>query len=203
MQNVLGFSPLQTGSAYLPLTFAVGTSAAIGTRLIGKAATRPVLVVGLIITGGGLIFLSRIPVEGTYLGNVLPGLLIVAAGIGAAFVAITTAADAGVPRDQAGLAAALLNSAQQVGGALGLAVLSAIATARTSHLLGGHDQPAHALTAGFQRALLVGGLFVLAATPVALRTRNSRGEHDEEKATVVRAELTPTTDNRTIAQEAS
>jgi EmrB/QacA subfamily drug resistance transporter len=177
MQTVLGFSPMQTGSAYLPLTFAVGISAGIGTQLITRVGTRPVLVAGLIITGGGLIYLSRIPVDGTYLADILPPLLVIAFGVGGAFVAITTAGNAGVPPDQAGLAAALLNAAQQVGGALGLAVLSAIATSHTNHLLGRQDAPLHAATAGFQRALFIGGLFVLAATVVALRTRNSRGEH--------------------------
>jgi EmrB/QacA subfamily drug resistance transporter len=178
MQTVLGFSPLQAGAAYLPLTVVGGMSAGIATRMITKFGTRPVLVAGLAITGSGLIYLSRIPVSGTYFGDVLPGLLVVGAGVVGAFAAITTAGNAGVPADKAGLAAALLNAAQQLGGALGLAVLSAIATARTNHLIDRHDVSAHALTAGFQRALLVGGLFVLAATAFGLRTRNSRGEHE-------------------------
>jgi hypothetical protein len=188
MQTVLGFSPLQAGSAYLPLTLTGGMSAGIATRMITKLGTRPVLVAGLTITGGGLIYLSRIPVSGSYVADVLPGLLVVGAGVVGAFAAITTAGNAGVPADRAGVAAALLNAAQQLGGALGLAVLSAIATARTSHLIDRHDPAADALTAGFHRALLVGGLFVLAATAFGLRTRNSRGEHGAEPM-VVEAEL--------------
>lgn len=178
MQTVLNFSPLQTGSAYLPLTVVVGVFAGIGTRLIGRIGTRPVLVSGLLVTGVGLVVLSRIPVDGSYLSDILPGLLITAAGVGFAFVAITTAGNAGVPAERAGLAAALLNSAQQVGGALGLAVLTAIATSRTRHQLHGGIAPAQAYTEGFQRALLVGGLFLFASTLIALRVRNSRGEHD-------------------------
>lgn len=135
---------------------------------------------GLLITGGGLVQLSRIPVDGGYLGDVLPGLLLVGAGIVGAFAAMTTAGNAGVPAEEAGLAAALLSAAQQLGGALGLAVLSAIATARTNQGLARHDLPTTAATAGFQRALLVGGLLVIAAAALGLRTRSSRGEHDTQ-----------------------
>jgi EmrB/QacA subfamily drug resistance transporter len=176
MQTILGFSPLQAGLAYLPLTLVGGISAGLSTPLITRFGTRPVLVVGLIITGGGLFYLSDISVGGSYVADVMPGLMIVGAGLVAAFAAITTAGNAGVPPDQAGLAAALLNSAQQLGGALGLAVLSAIATSRTDQLRNQHFVAAHALTAGFQRALFVGGLFVIAAIVLGLGTRNSRGE---------------------------
>ena len=182
MQNVLGFSPLQTGLAYLPLTVAGGLSVAIITPLITRFGTRPVLIAGLIITGGGPLYLSRIPVTGTYLGGVLPGLLVVGAGVIGAFAAMTTAGNAGVPADLAGLAAALLNAAQQLGGALGLAVLSAIATARTHHQLDRHDLPTHAATAGFQRALFVGATLIFVAAAGGLFTRNTRGEQTIEPA---------------------
>jgi hypothetical protein len=98
--------------------------------------------------------------------------------LGAVFVAVTTAANAGVAADKAGLAAALLNASQQVGGALGLAIFSAIATSRTSHLLASHTAPADALLSGFQRALLASSIFLLAAALVALRVTNTRGEQD-------------------------
>ncbi len=176
MQNVLGYSPLQTGSSYLPLTVGVGISAGISTQLIGRIGTRPVIVAGALITAGGLYYLSRIPVDGSYLTDLLPGLMIVSLGIGGVFVATTTAANAGVPADTAGLAAALVNASQQVGGALGLAIFSAIATSRTNHLLATGTPAGHALTSGFHRALLAAGIFLLAAAIVALRTRNVRGE---------------------------
>ncbi|HYU66771.1 MAG TPA: MFS transporter, partial [Jatrophihabitantaceae bacterium] len=115
MQNVLGYSPLQTGSSYLPLTVGVGISAGISTQLIGRIGTRPVIVAGALATAGGLFYLSRIPVDGSYLTDLLPGLMIVSLGIGGVFVATTTAANAGVPADKAGLAAALVNASQQVG----------------------------------------------------------------------------------------
>jgi MFS family permease len=106
----------------------------------------------------------------------LPGLMIASFGLGAVFVSVTTAANEGVPPEQAGLAAALLNASQQVGGALGLAVFSAIATSRTNHLLAGHTPPPEALTSGFHRALLACSICLAAAALFALRTTNTRGE---------------------------
>jgi EmrB/QacA subfamily drug resistance transporter len=182
MQNVLGYSPLQTGSSYLPLTVGVGISAGISTQLIGRFGTRPVIVAGALVTAAGLFYLSRIPVDGSYLVDLLPGLMIVSLGIGGVFVATTTAANAGVPADKAGLAAALVNASQQVGGALGLAIFSAIATSRTSHLLATGTPAGPALTSGFQRALLAAGVFLLAASIVALRTRNVRVEGHQPAA---------------------
>jgi MFS family permease len=111
----------------------------------------------------------------------LPGLLIASFGLGAVFVAVTTAANEGVPADQAGLAAALLNASQQVGGALGLAVFSALATARTNHLLAGHTPPPDALTSGFHQALLACSICLAAAAIIALRTTNTRGETAREE----------------------
>jgi MFS family permease len=102
--------------------------------------------------------------------------MVMSLGLGAVFVAVTTAANAGVPANKAGLAAALLNASQQVGGALGLAIFSAIATSRTHHLLAAHTPPAHALTSGFQRALLAGSIFLVASAVIGLRTSNTRGE---------------------------
>jgi MFS family permease len=179
MQNVLGYSAIRTGAAYLPLCFAVGISAGITGRLINRIGTRPLIAVGALITSAGVYELSRIPVHGSYLSDLLPGLLIVAFGIGAVFVATVTAANDGVPADKAGLAAALLNASQQLGGALGLAIFSAVATARTKHLLGQHDGMPHALTQGFHRALLVGSVFLLAAALVAVRSPNTRGESNQ------------------------
>jgi EmrB/QacA subfamily drug resistance transporter len=176
MQNVLGYSPIKTGAAYLPLCGAIGVSAGITGQLIGRIGTRPLIAVGALITSAGVYELSRIPVNGSYVSDLLPGLLIVAFGIGAVFVATVTAANDGVPPDRAGLAAALLNASQQLGGALGLAIFSAIATARTHQLLGQHDAAPHALTQGFHRALLAGSVFLLAAALVAVRSPNTRGE---------------------------
>jgi EmrB/QacA subfamily drug resistance transporter len=141
MQNVLGYSPIQTGLAYLPLCFAVAVSAGISSQLLARVGTRPVIVVGAIVAAAGLYWLSRIPVDGSYLTDLLPGTLVLALGGGAVFVGVTTAANAGVPSDKAGLAAALLNASQQLGGALGLAILTAAATSRTNDVLAAGNPP--------------------------------------------------------------
>jgi predicted MFS family arabinose efflux permease len=176
MQNVLGYSAIQTGAAYLPLCFAIGISAGIASQLLSRLGTRPVIVAGAVIAAGGLYWLSRIPVHGSYVSDLLPGMLVLSLGFGPVFVGVTTAANAGVPADKAGLAAALLNASQQLGGAVGLAIFSAIATSRTHDLLAAHTPPAHALTSGFQQSLLAGSIFILAAAIIALRATNTRGE---------------------------
>jgi EmrB/QacA subfamily drug resistance transporter len=176
MQNVLQYSPLKTGLAYLPLTFGVGVAAGISSKLMSRVGTRPLVVVGAAIGSAGLFVLSRIPVDGSYLTDLLPGLMIVSFGLGAVFVAVTTAANAGVKASDAGLAAALLNASQQVGSALGLAIFSAAATARTADVLTHHAPTAAAATAGFQRALLLGCAFLLAAAFVGLRVTNAHEE---------------------------
>ena len=188
MQDVLGYSPIQTGAAYLPLSFAVVVAAGITSQLVSRTGTRPLIVVGSLIAAGGLYWLSRIPVHGSFVADLLPGTLVVAVGGGAVFVAVTTAANAGVPGDKAGLAASLLNASQQLGGALGLAILSAVATGRTHHLLAAHEPTANALTSGFSRGFLVGAGFILAAAAIALRATNTRGEPEPsvEEAAVVR-----------------
>src|ERR1043166_8215844 len=134
------------------------------------------MVAGAVIGAGGLYWLSRIPVGGSYTADLLPGLLLVGFGIAGLFVAVATAANAGVPGDKAGLAAALLNASQWLGGALGLAIFTAVSTSRTNHLLAAGTPVSHALTAGFQRALLVGSIFILGSAVIALRATNSRGE---------------------------
>ena len=181
MQNVLGYSPIQTGAAYLPVTVGVGIAAGVTSQLLSRIGTRPLIVAGSLIAAGGVYYLSRIPVDGSYATDLLPGLVVMSIGIGVVFVAVTTAANAGVPSDKAGLAAALLNASQQVGGALGLAIFSAIATSRTTDLLAAHASPADALTSGFHRALLASSLFLAAAAVVATRITNTRGEQDRAK----------------------
>jgi EmrB/QacA subfamily drug resistance transporter len=176
MQNVVEYSPIRSGSAYLPVTAVLAVTAGISAKLFARTGTRPVIVAGTLIAAAGIFLLSRIPVHGTYPVNLLPGLVVMAAGLGAVLVAVTTAANADVAPDQAGLAAGLLSASQQLGTALGLAIFSAIATARTSALLAAHAPRDQALTGGFQRALLACAAFLLAAALVALRASNTRGE---------------------------
>ncbi|SED50891.1 MFS transporter [Rhodococcus koreensis] len=176
MQNVLGYSPMQTGAAYLPLCLGVGVAAGLSSQLLTRIGTRPVTVVGALAAAAGLFYLSRIPVDGSYLADLFPGLMIVSLGLGAVFVGVTTAANAGVPADEAGLAAALLNASQQVGSALGLAIFAAIATSYSQRLLAANSPVPEALTFGFQRALLTGSIFLAAAALIALRTGNAHGD---------------------------
>jgi predicted MFS family arabinose efflux permease len=176
MQNVLGFSRIEAGAAYVPTALGVAVAAGICTRLMPRTGTRPIIVVGALVDAAGIYLISRIPVHGSYLTDLLPGLVIMSFGFGAVFVAVTTAAQAGVPADKAGLAAALINTSTWVGGALGLAIFSAISTSRAHDLLKAGAPLDHALTAGFGRALLACSLFLLAAAAIALRATNTRGE---------------------------
>jgi EmrB/QacA subfamily drug resistance transporter len=176
MQNVLGFSQLQAGTAYLPATAGVAISSGIASQLFARLGTRPIIVAGALISAGAVYWLSRIPVDGSYLGDLLPGLLIMSFGLGFVFVGVNTAANAGVPTDKAGLAAALVNTSTWLGGALGLAIFSVIATTQTQHLLATHASQPDALTSGFRHALVACSIFLVAAALIALRATNTRGE---------------------------
>jgi EmrB/QacA subfamily drug resistance transporter len=176
IQNVLGYSRIQAGAAYIPTTFGVAISSGIASKLFARTGTRPIIVAGALLGSAGVFWLSHIPVNGSYLRDLLPGLLIMSAGLGAVFVGVTTAAQAGVPPDRAGLAAALINTSTWLGGALGIAIFSAISTSRAHHLLAAHASTQYALTAGFQRALLACSIAMLVAAVLAVRATNTRGE---------------------------
>lgn len=176
MQNVLGYTPIQSGSAYLPVTVGIVLAAGMSSQLIPRIGTRPIIVAGTLIAAVGMYSLSRVPVHGSYLTDLLPGLMVMSIGLGAVFVTVTTAANAGVPADKAGLAASLLNTSLQLGSALGLAAFSAIATARTGDLLAIGAAPAQALTSGFQRALLASSIALLIAAAIATRATNTRAQ---------------------------
>jgi EmrB/QacA subfamily drug resistance transporter len=180
MQNVLGLSPLEAGAAYIPVTIGVGISSVTSTRLVPRIGSRPLIVAGSLIGALGVFWLSRITAHGGYVADVLPGLVVMALGLGAVFVGVQNAANAGVPAEHAGLAAALITASSTLGGALGLAIFSAIATSRTHHLLAAHAAPSEALTSGFGYALMACSLFLVAAAAMALRTAKSR---DRQAAT--------------------
>jgi predicted MFS family arabinose efflux permease len=189
MQDVLGLSKLAAGAAYLPPTFGVAISAAVATNLMGKVGTRPVIVGGAILGAGGIFWLSKIPVDGSYWSNVLPGLIVTAFGLGGVLVGATTAAQDGVSPDKAGLAAALINSSMWVGGALGVAIFSAVSTSTTADRLAERASQAQALTAGFQDALFLAAIFLAAAAVIALRPPNTHGEQAVAPAPESRPEL--------------
>lgn len=178
MQNVLGYSPTKAGLAYIPITIGVAAAAGISSQLFARTGTRPVIVAGALLGAGGIYYLSRIPVHGSYLSDLLPGLLIMAIGLGAVFVGVITAANAGVPPDKAGLAASLIGASQQLGAALGLAIISAIVASRTTDLLNAASPPDQltALTSGYRYGLVAGAAFLLGAAIIALGAANTRGE---------------------------
>jgi EmrB/QacA subfamily drug resistance transporter len=182
MQQVLGYDALTTGLAYLPLALNIIVSAGVASALVTRIGFKPTLVAGLLLVAGGLVWLGQVSPDGSYVGDILfPGLL-TAWGLGLSFVPVTIAAVTGTRDDEAGLASGLINTAQQVGGALGLAVLSAVANGRTDHVIAtGERNAAVALTEGFQDAFLAGaGLVLLAAllATVLISSRDSR-EHAE------------------------
>ena len=172
MQQVLAFSPLRTGVAYLPITFGFIVAAAAVTPLIGRVGVKWLLAAGMLVAGAAFLLLARLPYHGSYAVDILPAFIVLPLGAGVAFLAVTNAAVAGVEAQDAGLASALLNTSQQVGGALGLAILSTIATARTNSVLAADPRMglAPALVEGFHRAFVVGACFAAAGAVLALLT---------------------------------
>jgi EmrB/QacA subfamily drug resistance transporter len=168
MQQVLGYDALQAGVAYLPLAVGIIVSAGVASQLVTRFGVRPVLITGLLLTAVGLLWFSQISVGGSYLGDILFPSVIAAFGLGFAFVPMTIAAVAGVEPHEAGLASGLINTSQQIGGALGLAVLAAIANSRRDAVIEAGSTLPVALTEGFQTALIVGAGFALVGAVLAL-----------------------------------
>jgi EmrB/QacA subfamily drug resistance transporter len=182
MQQVLGFDALEAGLAYLPLALNIIVSAGVASVLVTRIGFKPTLIAGLVLVAIGLVWFAQISPGGSYVGDVLFPSLVAAWGLGLAFVPVTIAAVTGTRPDEAGLASGLINTAQQVGGALGLAILAAVANGRSDDVAAsGVRDPAIVLTEGFQDAFLVGaGFAVLAAVlaAVMISSRDSR-EHAE------------------------
>jgi len=177
LQQVLGYSALKAGLAYLPLALTIIVSAGGASALVTRVGFKPTLIAGMVLIAVALVWFAQVSAGGTYLGDVLGPSLIVAVGLGFAFVPVTIAATTGVPADESGLASGLINTAQQVGGALGLAILATVASGRTDHALASGHSPAVALTEGFQDAFLVGAGFAAAGAILAavlISSRDSR-----------------------------
>ena len=156
MQQVLGYSPMKTGVAYLAVAGSAILWSAVAAQLVNRIGVKPVLVTGMVALTSGLVYFTQVSVHGTYLSDLLPGFLLVGVGLGFSFVPISIAALAGVRSAEAGLASGLFNTTQQIGGALGIAVLSTIATSRTSHALADGTAQPSALVHGFTGAFVVG-----------------------------------------------
>jgi EmrB/QacA subfamily drug resistance transporter len=172
MQEVLGFSPLRTGLAYLPITAGFIVVAGVAAQLVGRVGARWLLVLGMLITSVAFLLLARLPDHGSYAADVLPAFIVLPLGAGLAFLSVTNAAVAGVESRDSGLASALLNTSQQTGGAVGLGLLATIAASRTNSVLASspHVSLDHALVQGFHSAFLVAGGIAVAGAVVALLT---------------------------------
>ncbi len=181
MQEVLGYTALKAGLCYLPLALAIIASAGAASVLVTRLGFKPVLIAGMACVAIALVWLSRVPVDGSYVSDLLGPMIIAAIGLGLAFVPVTIAAVSNISPDDSGLASGLINTSQQVGGALGLAILGTIASSRTNGLVAGAggDPGAlpSALTEGFQRAFLAGAGFAvlgIIVTLVLVRGSDSR-----------------------------
>ena len=168
MQQVLTYSPLKTGVAYLAVAGTAIIWSTVAAQLVTRIGVKPVIAAGMGFLTAGLLYFTQISVGGSYVGDLLPGFLLIAVGLGFTFVPISIAALAGVQTSQAGLASGLFNTSQQIGGALGIAALSAIATSTTEDGVASGTPVPQALTDGFETALLWGGIIAALGILVAL-----------------------------------
>lgn len=166
IQTVLGFSPVKAGLAFLPMPVMLGLMSTRIPKLVARYGFKPFLVIGPMFVASGLAWLTRLPVAGDYFVNVLPALLLIPVGMGMTFMPLIAAATSGVPGREAGLASGLISTSQQMGGALGLSILSGVAASVTasSARLG----TTGALVRGFDRAMAVGLVFLLFAIVLAV-----------------------------------
>ncbi len=175
LQEILGYTPIKTGVSFLVVPFAIAITATNVPRVIQKIGYKPILMVAPLVVSGGLFWLSHIPVNGTFWGNIAPGLILLGLGMGATFVSVTIAATSGVPHHESGLASGILNTSQQIGGAVGLAVLTGIATSTATryitdlHLMAAptHEQLAAATVRGFHDGYLIASTFGIVASLIA------------------------------------
>jgi EmrB/QacA subfamily drug resistance transporter len=163
IQNVLGFGPLKAGVAFLPFSAGVMVSAGIASGFAPRIGVRPVAVAGMLLTILGLLLFARVPVHGSYAADVLPGMILASLGMGAVFMPLTLVATTGLEDEDQGLASGLFNTSQQVGGALGLAILSTIAASHTNGV--GAATQVHGFHYAFIGAavLVAGGLVLMVA----------------------------------------
>jgi EmrB/QacA subfamily drug resistance transporter len=174
MERVLGYGAIDIGLAFLPVSLGIGIlSLGFSARLGMRFGQRPVLLVGLVGIAAGLVLFAGVPVDGDYVSDMLPAMLLFGVGAGLAFPALMTLAMSSATPDEAGLLSGLVNTTQQVGGALGLAVLATFATSRTDGLLEDGTSTASALTSGYTLAFGIGAGFVLAAIVVAVAVLRS------------------------------
>jgi EmrB/QacA subfamily drug resistance transporter len=168
MQHVLGYSAMQTGVAYLAVAGTAIFWSALAAQLVTRIGAKAVLVMGMTALSAGLVYFTQVSVDGSYLGDLLPGFLLIALGLGFSNVPVSIVALAGVKPSEAGLASGLINTSQQIGGAIGIAVLSAIATSTTDDRLASGSAVPNALTSGYQAAFVGATVVALVGVVVAL-----------------------------------
>jgi EmrB/QacA subfamily drug resistance transporter len=169
LEQVLGYEPLEIGLAFLPATVVMGVlSLRYSELLITRFGARTVLMPGMALVAAGLILFAQAPVDGDYVTDVFPVMLLLGLGIGISFPALMTLAMSGATPEDAGLASGLVNTTAQVGGALGLAILATVSASRTDDLLADGAASASALTSGYHLAFWIGASLVLAALVVAI-----------------------------------
>jgi EmrB/QacA subfamily drug resistance transporter len=196
MQRVLGYDALEVGLAFLPVALLIGVlSVGFAERLIMGVGPRAALIPGLVFVAIGLLLFARVPVEASYVTDLLPSMILLGIGAGLVFPSLMTLAMSGATQEDSGLASGLVNTTLQVGGALGLAVLATLSTTRTDNLLASGESTASALTDGYKLAFMVGAGIVVAAIAVAFglleRVRMGDEAGDEEPARADEADAEP------------
>jgi EmrB/QacA subfamily drug resistance transporter len=201
LQRVLGYDALEVGLAFLPVTVVIGTlSLGFSERLNMRFGARATLIPSLALIAAGLALFARVPVEASYLTDVLPVMVLLGAGAGLAFPSLMTLAMSGATRGDSGLASGIVNTGLQVGGAVGLAVLATLATERTDSLLASGDATASALTGGYRLAFLIGAGLVVAAIAISLSVLESETAAAEDPE--AEAEAAPATSQPAYSEAA-
>jgi MFS family permease len=182
MQLVLGYSPLEIGLAFLPGNLIMGAlSIGLSAKLVMRYGFRLPLATGLGLAGLGLLWLARAPVDGGYVVDIFPSMVLLGLGAGMAFNPVLLAAMSDVEPQESGLASGIVNTSFMMGGALGLAVLASVAASRTSNLLDAGHSEAVALTSGYHAAFLIGAIFAVGAALIGgLLLRNQEMTAHEE-----------------------
>jgi EmrB/QacA subfamily drug resistance transporter len=170
MERVLGYSALEIGLAFVPVTIVMGTLSVRYTEpLVMRFGAKPMVIVGMSLIAAGLLLFIRTPVDGSYVQHMLAPMILFGAGAGLSFPALMTVAMSGATVEDAGLASGLVNTSAQVGGALGLAVLATLSASRSDALIADGESTASALTSGYHLAYLIGAALVIAAIVVAIK----------------------------------
>ena len=195
LQHIMGYSPVKAGFANLPFTMMIIVVASTLSKNISKINPKVVLTIAPLVIASGLWYMARLPLHSNYVTDILPAIILCASGMAAVFVTTTLVATSGVSHEESGLISGLLNTGQQVGGAIGLAVLTVVSTTVTKRdMVAAHGDPSvlpAALVHGFQRGFIVASLFALAACVVVMVVIKSRkptkDDIDQEIETEVEA----------------